>query len=199
MIRSLVLLLLIFLPSTLVAQPPPIPYQYRLTRSAPSQPTVTAVFLYSSGVCGLSRIVLSLPGTMRIADPANETLDCEFLSLGNDPILRLQPNVTYSFTLAAALNTMPPVWSSESNPPTTLTLLPPPSTLRLIPSTSFLQVDGTIYQHIPNYPLAGSADTIEVASLVLDGDTLANPVHLGAWTFPLTWGRPSQRVRIYIY
>lgn len=167
-------LLLVFATSAF-AQLNPLPTQYRLTRYALAETNVTLIFQKSAMVCGIPRAVSTVRPSLRINDPADDTLDCEYTGAMNI-LSNLTPGKTYTFTIAAS--DASGIWSPESAP-VLFNTFTAPNNLRVVPSVLGVVVNGTVQQR---FPFQMGRDTLDVATAYLDGLGASFPVHIGAWT-----------------
>lgn len=157
------------------AQLNPLPTQYRLTRYALAETNVTLVFQKSAMVCGIPRAVSTVRPSLRINDPADDAVDCEYTGAMNI-LSNLTPGKAYTFTIAAS--DASGIWSPESSP-VLFNTFTAPNNLRVVPSVLGVVVNGTVQRR---FPFQLGADTIDVATAYLDGYGPAFPLHLGAWT-----------------
>lgn len=163
------------LPLSALAQLNPLPTQYRLTRYALAETNVTLVFQKSAMVCGIPRAVATVTPSLRINDPADDALDCEYtgaLNLASN----LTPGKAYTFTIAASDGSG--FWSPESAP-FMFNTFNAPNGLRVRPSVLGVQVLGTIQRRFM-MPVNGEA--IDVATFHADDLGPSFPIHLGAYT-----------------
>lgn len=150
------------------AQDPVIPVDYRITRTAPGQATLTTEFLANSVPCNLAVAAPSGVG-IRFTDPERPGRDCEYLSAA--PFSNRVRGVTYTWTLAGRQNTVdgygPESIAVDVREPAIPTA---PRDFRVTPPAdagASLVVNGTIQDR---YPFAG----VDVASVWLD---------IGAWLY----------------
>jgi hypothetical protein len=101
--RIVVAVVMVGWASLAAAQTTPIPVQYRVTRTAPSQPTIQHVFLKTAMVCDLPVANPAPPtgaGALRIEDPERPARDCEWFDQTNILGANRLPGVSYSFVIA---------------------------------------------------------------------------------------------------
>lgn len=185
---SLLLLLFVFTVGVRPTAAQVVPHQYRLSRTVAGQTPQTHVFLKSAMVCGVPRGMVAGFG-LRINDPENDALDCEYINAGNVLVANIQPGVAYSYTIAGG--TQDGRWGPESTPVSVGTP-GAPGGLRVQPSVVGVQVLGTVQQR---FPFAG----LDVATARLDGSTV--DVYLGAQSLavPGYQVRPGDRVHLALW
>ena len=185
------LLALLVLAAPAAAQLNPLPTQYRLTRYALAETNQTLTFQKSAMVCGIPRAIGTIKPSLRINDPADDTLDCEYTGAMNI-MANLTPGKAYTFTIAAS--DASGIWSPESAP-VLFNTFTAPNNLRVNPSVLGVQAFGTIQRR---FPFPNGSDLLDVATFYPDEQGAAFPVHIGAWTLTIPGHdvRPGDRVAL---
>lgn len=178
--RRLALTLVLMFGVTAAAQVV-VPIRYRVTRTAPGQPTIQHVFLKANMSCDLTPISLEqmAASTLRIGDPERSTRDCQWNDTTGVLGANMVREVAYTYTIAGQANDIDP-YGPESVPfSVTLPRIPqipgaPQAPRYVPPGAQTVAVLGTVLHR-------GMAFGLDAATTALDG--IPNfPFYFGAAT-----------------